>query len=146
MAFLPVAIARTVSTSKLGAGEEGDTDFFRSPALWAAASLIIRRWILTIGTFIWFESRHAPSPLYLWIPPPRVTARKLSHPFSQGSSRIPTDNFLCHLSLTPKPSFQTNCLLQFLPTRRTWLTDNLSCPPRSPQILPEMSFRKMSKI
>lgn len=41
--FLPVVITRTISASKLGAGEEGDTDFFGSPALWAAASLIIRR-------------------------------------------------------------------------------------------------------
>lgn len=60
-----MAITRTVSTSKLGAGEEGDTYFFRFPALWAAASLIIRRWIPTTETFVWFGSRHAPSLLYL---------------------------------------------------------------------------------
>lgn len=92
---------------------------------------------------LWEQARSFPS---LSLDPSISGAWELSHHFSQGSSRIPTDNFLCHLSVTPKPSFQTNCLLQFLPTRRTWLTDNLPRPPRSPQILPEMSFRKMSKI
>lgn len=57
-----------MSASKLGAGEEGDTNFFGSPALWAAASLIIRRWIQRTENF---ESRRAASHLYLWIPPPR---------------------------------------------------------------------------